>query len=88
MFLYQNGKLVDILLKYVNKILTELMEFNLNIYLKSLNLKLLYSESFILFFFYINRFVLPHGLEVDSRGNVFVTDVALHQVSCLRTTYI
>lgn len=25
-------------------------------------------------------FVLPHGLEVDSRGNVFATDVALHQV--------
>ncbi|XP_052793930.1 peptidyl-glycine alpha-amidating monooxygenase-like isoform X2 [Mya arenaria] len=27
-----------------------------------------------------NWFYLPHGLTVDSRGNIWVTDVALHQV--------
>ena len=26
------------------------------------------------------RFYLPHGLTVDKQGNVWVTDVALHQV--------
>lgn len=27
-----------------------------------------------------NLFYMPHGLEVDSDGNTWVTDVALHQV--------
>ncbi|XP_057326058.1 peptidyl-alpha-hydroxyglycine alpha-amidating lyase 2-like [Microplitis mediator] len=27
-----------------------------------------------------NMFYLPHGLHIDSRGNVWLTDVALHQV--------
>lgn len=27
-----------------------------------------------------NRFIMPHGLTVDQRGNVWITDVMLHQV--------
>ncbi|XP_067664948.1 peptidyl-glycine alpha-amidating monooxygenase A-like isoform X1 [Haliotis asinina] len=27
-----------------------------------------------------NQFYLPHGIEVDSRGNIWVTDTGLHQV--------
>ena len=27
-----------------------------------------------------NRFYLPHGISVDPQGNVWLTDVALHQV--------
>lgn len=27
-----------------------------------------------------NMFYLPHGLHIDARGNVWLTDVALHQV--------
>ena len=27
-----------------------------------------------------NLFYMPHGLEIDAEGNVWVTDVALHQV--------
>ncbi|HEU4704340.1 MAG TPA: peptidyl-alpha-hydroxyglycine alpha-amidating lyase family protein [Sphingomicrobium sp.] len=27
-----------------------------------------------------NRFVMPHGLTIDRRGNVWITDVKLHQV--------
>src|SRR5262245_57918072 len=27
-----------------------------------------------------NRFLVPHGISIDSQNNVFVTDVGLHQV--------
>ena len=28
----------------------------------------------------ICRFYMPHGLHIDSKGNIWVTDVAMHQV--------
>ena len=28
------------------------------------------------------RFYMPHGLTIDSQGNYWITDVAMHQVSC------
>ena len=29
------------------------------------------------------RFYMPHGLTIDSQGNYWITDVAMHQVSWL-----
>ena len=30
--------------------------------------------------FCVCRFFMPHGIEVDTKGNIWLTDVALHQV--------
>lgn len=38
------------------------------------------TTGHVLFEWGSNRFYLPHGLTVDSENNVWVTDVALHQV--------
>lgn len=34
------------------------------------------------------RFFMPHGIEVDKQGNIWLTDVALHQVRLLNQIFI
>lgn len=40
-----------------------------------------HTESHNAMIIFSCRFYMPHGLTIDSQGNYWITDVAMHQVS-------